>query len=80
ITTREPQIIVLDGLDAQKLENKRVCIVDDVVSTGGSLKALESLLSHVNCTVVAKVAVLLEEGGYESKDLVYLARLPVFKE
>jgi adenine phosphoribosyltransferase len=80
ITTREPQIIVLDGLDAEKLTNKRVCIVDDVVSTGGSLKALERLLSHVQCTVVAKVAVLLEEGGYDKEDLIYLGNLPIFKE
>jgi len=79
ITTREPQIIVLDGLDVEKLKGKKVCIIDDVVSTGGSLKAVEDLLEKADCTVIAKAAVLLEEGGYSGEDLIYLEKLPVFR-
>ena len=78
ITTREPQIITLDGLDVAKLKGRRVCIIDDVVSTGGSLKAVENLLAKADCTIVAKAAVLLEEGGYSQDDLIYLEKLPVF--
>jgi len=78
ITTREPQIIVLDGLDAEKIRGKKVCIIDDVVSTGGSLKAVEELLEQAECTIIAKAAVLLEEGGYNGEDLIYLEKLPVF--
>ncbi len=78
ITTREPQIITLDGLDVVKLKGRRVCIIDDVVSTGGSLKAVENLLAKAECTIVAKAAVLLEEAGYSEDDLIYLEKLPVF--
>lgn len=79
ITTREPQIIALDGLDVEKLKGKRVCIIDDVVSTGGSLKAVENLLAKADCTIVAKAAVLLEEGGFSDENLIYLEKLPVFR-
>ncbi len=80
ITTTEKQIIVIDEFDAAKLSGKRVCVVDDVVSTGGSLRSLEEVLAKTGCTVVSKVAVLLEEGGYSKDDLIYLERLPVFKD
>ncbi len=79
ITTKEPQIIVLDGVDAARLNGRRVCIVDDVVSTGGSLRSLEDVLLKTGCTVVSKVAVLLEDGGYNGDDLIYINRLPVFQ-
>ena len=78
ITTNEPQIIVIDELDAERLNGKRVCVVDDVVSTGGSLHSLEEVLSKTGCTVVSKVAVLLEDGGYSGEDLIYVDKLPVF--
>jgi adenine phosphoribosyltransferase len=78
ITTADEQLLVLDGADVEKIRGRNVCIVDDVVSTGGSLKALESLLVKTGCKVVAKAAVLLEEAGYAGEDLVYLERLPVF--
>jgi adenine phosphoribosyltransferase len=78
ITTEGEQLLVLDGGDVEKIRGRNVCIVDDVVSTGGSLKALESLLVKTGCKVVAKAAVLLEDAGYAGEDLVYLERLPVF--
>lgn len=79
ITTAGEQMLVLDGPDAERIRGRNVCIVDDVVSTGGSLKSLENLLSKVGCKVICKTAVLLEEAGYDRDDLVYLARLPIFK-
>lgn len=78
ITTNEPQQLVLDSVDAATLRGRNVCIIDDVVSTGGSIASLQNLLERVGCRVVAKAAALLEEGGYEGTDLVYLERLPVF--
>ncbi|MEN6380311.1 MAG: phosphoribosyltransferase family protein [Synergistaceae bacterium] len=78
ITTNEKQIIVIDETDAAKLDGKRVCVVDDVVSTGGSLRSVEDVLAKTGCTVICKVAVLLEEGGYSGEDLIYLQKLPVF--
>ncbi|MDR2111170.1 MAG: hypothetical protein LBP32_07665 [Spirochaetaceae bacterium] len=78
ITTAGEQILVLDGSDVEKIRGRNVCVVDDVVSTGGSLKVLESLLLKAGCRVVAKTAVLLEDAGYPGNDLVYLEKLPVF--
>lgn len=77
ITTQGVQTVVLDGVDAALLKGKRVGVIDDVVSTGGSLKSLESLLERVGCDVAFRAAVLLEEGGFEG-ELICLDRLPVF--
>ena len=79
ITTIGAQTLVLDRCDVEKLEGKRVCIVDDVVSTGGSIVGLEKMLEKVDCEVICKAAVLLEEAGYDKDDLVYLEKLPIFK-
>ena len=78
ITTTEEQLLVLDGPDVATIRGRNVCVVDDVVSTGGSIVSLQKLLEKSGCRVVAKVAVLLEEGGYTGDDLIYLERLPVF--
>ncbi len=80
ITTSSEQQLVLDGPDMARLQGKRICLVDDVVSTGGSIKAMENLLARANCTIVSRVAALLEEGGYTGTDLLYLEKLPVFRE
>ena len=80
ITTAEKQRLVLDGPDVGKLRGRRVAILDDVVSTGGSLRAVEELLSRVGCVIACRAAVLLEEAGYAGDDLIYLERLPVFRE
>ena len=79
ITTIGAQTLVLDKCDVEKLEGKNICIVDDVVSTGGSIIGLENMLKKIECNVVCKVAVLLEEAGYDKDDLVYLEKLPIFK-
>ncbi len=80
ITTSGEQQLVLDGPDRDRLSGKRICIVDDVVSTGGSIKAIEKILAKIGCITVSKAAALLEEGGYDGNDILYLERLPVFRE
>jgi adenine phosphoribosyltransferase len=80
ITTKGKQTLVLDGPDRAVLAGKKVCVIDDVVSTGGSLRSIEQLLEQTGCSVVCKAAALLEEGGYSGEDLVFLARLPVFRK
>ena len=88
ITTIGAQTLVLDKSDVEKLQGKRICIIDDVVSTGGSLIGLENMLNKLNhggnvasgnCEVICKAAVLLEEAGYDKDDLIYLEKLPIFK-
>lgn len=78
ITTQGKQMLVLDRVDCEKVAGKRVCVIDDVVSTGGSLRAVQCLLEKAGAIVVCKAAVLLEEGGYDGEDLIYLEKLPVF--
>ncbi|HKX20004.1 MAG TPA: phosphoribosyltransferase family protein [bacterium] len=78
ITTAAAQILVLDGADAKRVRDRRVAVVDDVVSTGGSLRAVDELLERVNAHVVARAAVLLEEGGYRDPNLIHLGTLPIF--
>ena len=80
ITTAGRQMLVLNGPDVDKIRGRQVCVVDDVVSTGGSIVGIERLLTKAGCKVICKVAVLLEEGGYDKGDLVYLERLPVFRD
>jgi adenine phosphoribosyltransferase len=78
ITTEAPQTLVLDGPEADRLHGSRVVVVDDVVSTGGSLRACEDLLTQVGAQVIARATVLLEEGGYENPNLISLGTLPIF--
>lgn len=77
ITTSGVQTLVLDDPDARLLRGKRVAIVDDVVSTGGSLKAMRELMEIAGAKVACEAAVL-KEGTFYSGDLIYLADLPVF--
>jgi len=78
ITTAKVQSLFIDELDANKLDGKRVLIVDDVISTGESLKALEELVKHTNATIVGKMAVLAEGDAAERNDIKYLEKLPLF--
>lgn len=76
ITTGKPQLLVLDGPDVERLEGKRVAIVDDVVSTGGTLDGLKDLLRSVGADVVTTLVVFTE--GDPREDVVALGHLPLF--
>lgn len=78
ITTQKPQTLYLDNADAQTLKGKRVAIVDDVISSGESLRALEELLLQAGATVCAKAAILAEDKAADRDDIVFLQRLPLF--
>jgi len=79
ITTIGAQTLVLDGCDVEKIKEKKVCIIDDVVSTGGSLIGLQAMLEKIDCEIVCKATILLEEAGYDKGDILYLEKLPIFK-
>ena len=78
ITTLALQKLYLGSDDAALIRGKKVLIVDDVISTGGSLKAMEALVEKAGGTVAGKMAVLAEGGAAERADIRYLERLPVF--
>ena len=78
ITTEGSQCLYLDGADADLMRGKRVVIVDDVISTGQSLHALEELVRMAGGKIVSKVAVLAEGSAIERDDIRYLAPLPLF--
>lgn len=78
ITTQKEQMLCLDGNDAQALKGKRVAIVDDVISTGESITAVERLIEKAGGIVVAKAAILAEGDASKMKDIIYLKELPLF--
>ena len=78
ITTQGVQKLVIDREDLAKMDGKRVLIVDDVISTCGSLHAIETLVSHSNGTVVARAAVLAEGDASKRTDILFLEALPLF--
>jgi adenine phosphoribosyltransferase len=79
ITTAKEQKLYLDGADAKRLRGKRVLIVDDVISTGESLKALEALVEYAGGNICGRMAILAEGDAQNRSDLIYLEKLPLFK-
>lgn len=78
ITTAHPQKLYLDAEDLAFLKDKRVLVVDDVISTGRSLQSLENLVSIAGGNIAAKAAVLAEGEASERDDILFLAPLPTF--
>ncbi len=78
ITTDHIQTLCLDVADAEKIKGLRVLIVDDVISTGESLKSMEVLLDQIGCDIVGRMAVLAEGEAAERDDITFLEELPLF--
>ena len=78
ITTAKEQKLYLDGADAALMKGKKILIVDDVISTGESLKALEALVEKAGGIIAGRMAVLAEGDAQNREDLIYLEKLPLF--
>ncbi|WP_321169960.1 phosphoribosyltransferase family protein [Gottschalkia purinilytica] len=78
ITTQKKQMLYLDGHDVEIIRGKRVAIVDDVISTGESIAAVEKLVRAAGGIVSAKVAILAEGDAAERDDIIFLEKLPLF--
>lgn len=78
ITTAKEQHLYLDGEDAAKMKGKRILIVDDVISTGESLLAIERLVEAAGGIVAGRMAILAEGEAQKRDDIIYLEKLPVF--
>lgn len=79
ITTQKKQILALDQQDALEIKGKRVGIIDDVISTGESILAIERLVKAAEGNIVAKAAILAEGDAADRKDIIFLEKLPLFK-
>ena len=78
ITTNREQHLYLDGADAARMAGKRILIVDDVISTGESLSALEALVEKAGGIICGRMAILAEGDAQDREDLIYLEKLPLF--
>lgn len=78
ITTQHRQQLFLSGEDAAMIRGKRILLVDDVISTGESMRALETLVTKVGGIVAGRMAILAEGDAQTRSDIVYLEKLPVF--
>ena len=78
ITTMHVQKLVLDKADADMIKGKRILILDDVISTGESLRATEELVNQAGGIIAGKMAVLAEGEAYNREDIIVLGKLPLF--
>ena len=79
ITTEGEQKLYLDGADAELMRGKRILIVDDVISTGQSLAAIEKLVLAAEGNIVGRMAILAEGEAQTRTDIIYLEPLPLFR-
>ena len=78
ITTEGEQKLYLDTKDAEMMKGKNVLLVDDVISTGKSLEALEKLAKKAGANICGRMAILAEGDAQQRDDLIYLEKLPLF--
>ena len=78
ITTAKEQKLYLDVADAEMMKGRKILIVDDVISTGESLAALEALVNKAGGIICGKMPVLAEGDAQSREDLIYLEKLPLF--
>ena len=78
ITTAKEQTLYLDTADAELMKGKKILLVDDVISTGESLHALEALVEKAGGIIAGRMAILAEGEAQERPDLIYLEKLPLF--
>ena len=78
ITTKGLQKLYIGSDDAALIKGKRILIVDDVISTGGSLKAMEALVEKAGGIVAGRVAALAEGDAYKRNDIRYIDKIPLY--
>ncbi len=78
ITTEGEQHLYLDTAEAEQMKGKRILIVDDVISLGESLKAVQTLVNKAEGEIVANMTILAEGDAADRDDIIYLERLPLF--
>ena len=80
ITTGEPQTLILDEKDSELIKKKKVVLLDDVISTGSTLKGMHQLMNKAKAEVTAEVAILTEGDQAEWGKIISLGHIPLFTE
>ena len=80
ITTGQPQLLILDEKDRQLVQNSRVLILDDVISTGSTLQGMRLIMQHAEAEVVAEAAIFTEGERAKWGGIISLGHLPVFTD
>lgn len=80
ITTGQPQVLILDEKDRDVIQNRKVVILDDVISTGSTLQGMRMILDKASANVVAQAAILTEGDVSQWSDIVSLGHLPLFTD
>lgn len=80
ITTGKPQTLYIDGKDREVLVGKRALIVDDVISTGNTLRGMRQLVAAAGASVAGELAVFTEGDPNQWPDAIALGNLPVFTD
>ncbi len=80
ITTGKPQTLYLDGKDRHLVEGKRAVLVDDVISTGSTLRALRLLMDNAQAKIVGEMAVFTEGNDADWSQVIALGHLPIFTD
>lgn len=78
ITTKGKQLLYLSQDDVDLIQGKKVLLVDDVISTGGSMKAMKNLVEKAGAKVIGEAAILAEGEAAKRKDIIFLEPLPLF--
>ena len=78
ITTEGEQKLYMDGADAKKMRGKRILILDVLISTGGSIAAVENLVDQAGGIVVGRMSILAEGDAAKRDDILFLEKLPLF--
>ena len=78
ITTEGEQHLYLDTAEAEQMKGKKILIVDDVISLGESLKAVQTLVNKAEGIIAANMTILAEGDAANRDDIIYLERLPLF--
>ena len=80
ITTGQPQVLILDEKDRELIQNKKVVILDDVISTGSTLQGMQMILEKANASVAAEAAILTEGDRAQWMHILSLGHLPLFTD
>jgi adenine phosphoribosyltransferase len=80
ITTGQPQTLILDEKDRALVQNKKVLVVDDVISTGSTLQGMRMILDKANATVAGEAAILTEGDRAQWMHIYSLGHLPLFTD